>query len=197
MSKQGYPQKPFVMLYSRLNIIFVLNIFDIQFSMMFTKGCTKNQFLIRLMIFSQDIITGGLSLNLWPQIFSFFGCYLRTQNSLLWAKWAQINKNLKKRSCLIPWLVEYVLIFSGEIYENVLFSAWKNPILSNWPPTLIKIDRPFSDIRWCYHASMFIATVAFISSNVKIISNVPTAKFLLIPNSKIFHNLGPDFYWLK
>ena len=40
---------------------------------------------------------------------------------------------------------------------------------------------------------MYIVTAVFINSNVKIISNVPTAKFLSIPNSKIFHDLGLGF----
>ena len=41
---------------------------------------------------------------------------------------------------------------------------------------------------------MYTATVVFTSLNVKIISSALTAKFQLTRNSKIFHNLGQDFY---
>ena len=110
---------------------------------------------------------------------------------VLEAIWAPIKKKLKKRNCLTFWLVEYVSIFSGEIrYSWTMISFFldsgtvhfcHNHWLNN-----------FSDIHWCYLASMYIATAVFINLNVKIISNAPTAKFLLFRNSKIFRNLGQD-----
>ena len=63
------------------------------------------------------------------------------QNSHLWAKWAQNKKKLKKRNYLILWLVGYVSIFSGEIFEIVGYSVNVTPFTvqltvnfhQNWP----------------------------------------------------------------